>query len=57
MSRTPEDPSTHDTPPQPVRRPYEPPCVEESGSFERLVLSCSHKPGVSFCEDNPPTNS
>lgn len=27
-----------------VRRPYTPPAVEESASFERLVLACTHLP-------------
>jgi hypothetical protein len=27
-----------------ARRPYSPPAVEESGSFERLTLACSHVP-------------
>jgi hypothetical protein len=26
------------------RRPYEPPAIEETGNFERLVLSCGHTP-------------
>ena len=29
------------------RRPYEPPRIEESGEFERLVLACGHEPGGS----------
>ncbi len=37
------------------RRPYEPPRIEESGSFERLVLACGHTPagqpgGGSTCD-------
>jgi hypothetical protein len=27
-----------------ARRPYSPPAVEETGSFERLTLACSHVP-------------
>ena len=26
------------------RRPYEPPAIEESGSFDRLALGCGHTP-------------
>jgi hypothetical protein len=26
------------------RRRYEPPAIEETGNFERLVLSCGHTP-------------
>lgn len=26
------------------RQPYEPPRIEETGSFERLVLACGHTP-------------
>lgn len=37
-----------------VRRPYVPPAVEESGSFERLVLSCAHVPmGRDNCHPQP----
>jgi len=25
-------------------RPYQPPAIEETGTFERLVLSCGHTP-------------
>jgi hypothetical protein len=31
---------------KPPKRPYESPCVEESGRFERLVLSCGAQAGV-----------
>jgi hypothetical protein len=27
-----------------ARRRYEPPAIEETGDFERLVLSCGHHP-------------
>lgn len=30
--------------PQDGRRPYEPPRIEETGTFERLVLACGHTP-------------
>ena len=35
------------------RRPYAAPAVEESGGFERLVLSCGHQPddiGNEMCD-------
>jgi len=35
--------------PKPVKKPYSPPAVVESGSFERLALACSH---VSTGRDN-----
>ena len=28
------------------RRPYEAPRIDESGRFERLVLTCTHTPGT-----------
>jgi hypothetical protein len=28
----------------PPKRPYVPPAIEETGTFERLVLSCTHLP-------------
>jgi hypothetical protein len=34
----------------PPRKPYTPPAVEETGSFERLVLTCTHLPtGMGNC--------
>jgi hypothetical protein len=37
-----------------VKRPYQTPRVEESGSFERLVLSCAMRPGQNFqCNQMP----
>jgi len=41
--------------PQP-RRPYEPPRVEESASFEHLVLTCTHINPVR-CGGNATTRS
>jgi hypothetical protein len=35
---TPKEPATRQ------RRPYTPPAVLETGSFERLVLACGHLP-------------
>jgi hypothetical protein len=29
---------------EPSRKHYEPPAIEESGGFERLVLACGHTP-------------
>ena len=31
-------------PAKPRRRPYNPPAIEETGSFERLALGCGHTP-------------
>lgn len=45
------DTDTDNERPQPVaRRPYEAPSIEETGSFERLVLACSHLPDEPLCE-------
>ena len=33
------------------KRPYQKPLVEETGDFERLVLTCNHKPGP--CGSSP----
>ena len=54
MPPTHRDPSQDEAARQPTRARYEAPCIEESASFERLVLSCSHRPDVPFCEENPP---
>lgn len=35
----------------PRRRPYEAPAIEQSGSFERVVLACSQTPQQS--QDDP----
>jgi hypothetical protein len=36
----------------PRKKEYEPPAIEESGDFERLVLGCMHHPGEPEpCED------
>lgn len=35
---------------EPPKKPYAPPAIEESGSFERLVLTCTHLPtGMGNC--------
>lgn len=52
---------TNKTQPERLRQPYEPPRIEESGGFERLVLSCGHTPeeeaaGVPGCS-GPAVNS
>jgi hypothetical protein len=31
-------------PSEPIRKRYEPPTIEQSGDFERLVLACGHTP-------------
>jgi hypothetical protein len=36
------DNQENDKPNAPPRRPYQPPKVEESASFEHLVLACGH---------------
>lgn len=37
------------------RRQYEPPAVEETGDFERLILLCNHEPdGLPSCTSPPP---
>ncbi len=37
------------------RRPYEPPAVEDTVSFETLALSCNKQPGDFNCDFiNPP---
>jgi hypothetical protein len=41
MSRTHDDPKN---PTKSKRRPYVPPAIEETGSFERLALGCGHTP-------------
>ena len=52
MTRTQDVQATNDSTPGPVKQPYEPPRIEESGGFERLVLACSHKAGTEFCDSN-----
>jgi hypothetical protein len=37
------------------KRPYQSPRVEETGSFERLMLECSHQPKTP-CEDTNPSS-
>lgn len=37
----------------PEKRQYKAPRVEETGDFERLVLSCSHRTGVACPDGNP----
>jgi len=38
------------------KRPYEPPRIEETGSFERLVLACNHQPGGCEGPYGPPSS-
>jgi hypothetical protein len=48
------DKTSEDRPHQerPHKKKYELPGIEESGAFERLVLSCLHQPGdPPPCED------
>jgi hypothetical protein len=41
-----------------TRRPYETPQIEETGTFERLVLSCAREPIVDLaCDAQLPVRS
>lgn len=44
-------------PSQAARRPYARPQIEESGGFERLVLTCVHVPDQPSCMPNPRTGA
>jgi hypothetical protein len=47
------DPKADSAPPR--KKPYAAPRIEESGSFERLVLACSHKAGACGGKPGTPT--
>ena len=43
--------STDNTQRDQARKPYSAPAIEESGSFQRLVLACGQGPGHEFAND------